>query len=270
MAEPAPASKPTIIIVHGAWHRPIHFQHLSEALTSHGYKVVTPALPSVDKAPEHITPDSQADIEAVRGAILAELDGADGPNDVILVPHSYGGIPASGAVRGLDPQSRASAGKLTSVRAIAAITSFILPEGMDIPAARGESEDHAPGAAAAAAAKRERPALVHPPPAALFWQDVPAGSETYAVAESNLNVMSMAALLDRCRFSAFEVVPVHFLLARDDQAMKFATQESMVQRIRDRGRVVRAEVLDGSSHSPFLSRVHETAAFIRRSAGEDV
>ncbi|KIW63240.1 hypothetical protein PV04_10103 [Phialophora macrospora] len=263
MAEPTPTptSKPTIIIVHGAWHRPIHFQQLSEALTSHGYKVVAPALPSVDKAPEELTPDSEADIAAVRSAILAELDG-DNPRDVILVPHSYGGLPASGAIRGLDPQSRAAAGKSTSVRAIAAIAACIIPEGMTILAAHGKTDSDS--------AVRDLPDPVNPPPAPALWHDVPAESETYACAERNLNVMSKAALLDRCRFSAFEVVPVHFLMPRDDRAMNFATQESVVQRIRDSGRVVRTEVLDGSSHSPFLSRLQETVAFVRRSAGEDV
>ncbi|ETI19569.1 hypothetical protein G647_09403 [Cladophialophora carrionii CBS 160.54] len=252
-------SKPTIIIVHGAWHRPIHFHELSRALTSHGYKVIAPALPSVDKAPGEITPDSEADIATIRHAILAELDDAASPNDVILVPHSYGGIPSSGAVRGLDRASRVAAGKRTSVRAIAAITSAILPEGMSITGPDGEP-----------AVQEGLPALMNPPPATMFWQDMPAESETYRQAERNLNAMSTAALFDPCRFSAFEVVDVHYLLARDDQALKFHMQEAIVRRIRDRGHVVRTEVLDGCGHSPFLSRVPETVAFVRRSAGEDV
>ncbi|EXJ54109.1 hypothetical protein A1O7_09446 [Cladophialophora yegresii CBS 114405] len=263
------ASKPTIIIVHGAWHRPMHFQALSRALTSHGYKVVIPALPSVDKAPEEITPDSQADIDTVRRAILAELDGisddntataATTPNDVILVPHSYGGIPASGALRGLDPASRAAQGKPTGVRAIAAITAYIISEGMNIPEAEGRPASAIP----------THDPLMGPPPASVFWQDLGPESETWRSAERNLNVMSSAALFDSCRFSAFEVVPVHFLMAREDLAMKFATQEKTVQMIRDGGGVVRTEVLEGCSHSPFLSRVAETVAFLRRSAGEDV
>ncbi|ETI27057.1 hypothetical protein G647_10156 [Cladophialophora carrionii CBS 160.54] len=223
MAESAAASaaKPTVIIVHGA----------CTALSTSKTSPAPWARTDTESWPRPFPPSTRP---LGRSHRTAKPILRPDPNDVILVPHSYGGIPASGAIQDLDPRSWAAAGKSTSMRAIAAITSFILPEGMTHPG------------------------------------DVPAESETYRTAKSNLNVMSMAALVDRCRFSAFEVVPVHFLLAREDQAMKFATQESVVQRITDRGRVVRTEVLDGCSHSPFLSRVAETVAIVRRSAGEDI
>ena len=247
--------KPTFIIVHGAWHRPIHFQLVARALVSHGYKVTAPALPSVDDAPAETMPDSQADIAAVRAAILDELD--DSGNDVILVPHSYGGIPASGAIVGLDAKSRSAAGKQTSVLAIAAIASYILPEGMDIPTAE---EKDAP----------KIPDLWGPPPTKILWQDVPEDSDTHKWAAAELNIMSMLALYDKSRFTAYEVVPVHFLLCGDDQAMEFSVQESVVARIKSAGGTIRTETLKGSSHSPFLSRVEETVGFLRRSAGEEV
>ncbi len=247
--------KPTFIIVHGAWHRPIHFQLVTKSLTSHGYKVLAPALPSVDKAPGYTTPDSQEDIAAVRKVILQEIDEAG--NDVILVPHSYGGIPASGAIEDLDPKTRSEAGKKTSVTGIAAITSYILPKDMDIPTAESKPAPAIPD-------------LFGPPPTRIFWQDVPEDSGIHDWAAPELNIMSMRALYDICRFTAYEVVPVHFLHASEDKAMTLATQESVVERIRASGGRVRTEMVEGSSHSPFLSRVEETVAFLRRSAGEEM
>jgi hypothetical protein len=63
---------------------------------------------------------------------------------------------------------------------------------------------------------------------------------------------------------------VHYLLASGDKAIPLATQERIVARIKKDGGSVRTELLEGSSHSPFLSRVEETVAFLRRSAGEEV
>jgi len=56
----------------------------------------------------------------------------------------------------------------------------------------------------------------------------------------------------------------------DDKALPMTTQERIVQRIRDEGGNVRTEVLEGCSHSPFLTKVQETVAFLRRSAGDEV
>lgn len=247
------AAKPTIVIVHGAWHRPLHFDPLTKALESHGYRVVRPALPSVAKAPQETLPDNSEDIALVRSTILHELDTAG--HDVILVPHSYGGIPTSSALEGLGTKSRAATGKPTSVLAVAAIASFILPRGMTIP--QVENRTRPPG-----------PDMAGPPPTEFFFQDV--APETRSWAEANLSEMSMLALYESpCRFSAWDEVPVFYLLCADDRALPPATQERIVQRIKDDGGSVTTEVLAGSSHSPFLSRVDETAAFVRRSAGEE-
>jgi pimeloyl-ACP methyl ester carboxylesterase len=251
--------KPTLIIVHGAWHRPIHFQLVTAELHKHGYKTIAPALPSVDKAPDFLVADSTEDIDAVRAAILSELDGPHGGNNVILIPHSYGGLPASAAVEGLDTLTRKSQGKQTSVVAIAALTSFILPKDMDLPTIE----------------QRPRPkrdtSVAGPPPTSLFWHDVPQGSEMDKWATESLGPMSMAALYDSCRFSAFNVVPVHYLVAEADKAIPLATQERIISTIEEQGGgKVRVERLEGCAHSPFLSRVEETVAFIRRSAGEKI
>ena len=226
-------------------------------LNKYGYRAVAPALPSVDKAPGYVTPDSQEDIAAVRSALISELDTTG--NDVIVVPHSYGGVPASGAIKGLDPKSRTEEGKKTSVIAMAALTSYVMPEGMTLP----EME------------QRDRPDVPDlwggpPTPASLFWHDLPADSELHKSATEQLNVMSTLALYDKNRFAAFKVVPVHYLVCGDDRAIPMATQERIVETMRAHGGKVRTELLEGSAHSPFLTRVEETAAFLRRSAGEAV
>ncbi|KAI7155812.1 hypothetical protein KC349_g6708 [Hortaea werneckii] len=42
-----PSQQPTVLIVHGAFHVPQHFDHLASLLQQAGYQVEVPALPSV-------------------------------------------------------------------------------------------------------------------------------------------------------------------------------------------------------------------------------
>jgi hypothetical protein len=262
-------AKPTFVIVHGAWHSPAHFEPLMECLDRHGYKAVAPALPSVVDAVaggQDVPKDAQADVNTIRKAILKVLDGDDaaggGGSDVIVVPHSYGGIPATSAVRGLDRQTRQAQGFGTGVVGIAAVACFLLPEGLGLMDAEGKPRD--PGHPLTSS---DDP-LVHPLPAHRFYQDLSdADSQKWAAL---LRPVSRGALLGPSGFSAHEVVPVHYLLATHDAAIAYSIQQRMVSLLQPTAVGVRTETLQDSSHSPFLSRVQETADFLRRSAGEEV
>jgi len=247
--------KPTIVLVHGAWHQPAHWEPLITSLSAHGYKTVAPALPSVTCAQTAPSKDIAADTDTIRKCIVAELHSGV---DVIVVPHSYGGIPTTSALRGLDPASRAMRGHQTSVIAIAALTSFILPKGMNLAEA---DQKPVPGGLPGA--------MVHPPPE-IFYNAL--SEEDREKWTALLRPMSSGALFGRSTFSAHSVIPVHYLLADDDKAIALSTQERMVDTLKMgvvQGQVM-TEVHRGCGHSPFLSRVEETTAFLRRSAGENV
>lgn len=183
----------TFGLIHGAWHQPVHFDPLIKSLKDHGYKAVAPALPSVDIPSDGPVKDSQADIAAVREVANKEL--ASGADD-ILVPHSYGGIVATGVVKGLDPRSRADAGFDTSIVGIAAITAYVVAEGGSIPETAVQN-------------KSQVPEIWDPPmPPSAFYGDLSAEESAKWVAL--LKPRTTAALFDASSFSAHEVVPVHF------------------------------------------------------------
>ncbi|KAK5191521.1 hypothetical protein LTR96_010361 [Exophiala xenobiotica] len=249
-------SGPTFVLVHGAWHSPAHFESLINSLTEHGYKAVAPNLPSMANA--HISPstDCTEDARTIRETILTELESAD----VIVVPHSYGGIPTTSALKGLDTLSRTAAGQhKTSVVAIAALTSFIIPAGTDMR----QAEQRPPLNAA------EMPATLDPPPLDIFFHELPDAEKEKWTAM--LKPMASAALVDKCHFSAHEVIPLHYLMAGADKAIPLETQERMVDTLRSTAvGEIRTEMVEGCGHAPFLSRVEETVAFLRRTAGETV
>ncbi|WP_439659989.1 alpha/beta hydrolase [Lentzea sp. HUAS TT2] len=79
--------RPTLLLVHGAWHGPWCWEPLRTILENDGWRVDTVDLPSVapDTAPRHGMHD---DARTIRDAIT-------GPT--VIVAHSYGGIPATQA-----------------------------------------------------------------------------------------------------------------------------------------------------------------------------
>ena len=81
---------PHIVFVHGAWSPPGDYRELEEELQQHDAAVTFVDLPSIQGA----TADLDADVAAVAEA----LDGV--PGDKMLVAHSYGGMPATGAAVG--------------------------------------------------------------------------------------------------------------------------------------------------------------------------
>ena len=91
------------IIVPGAYCDPELYAPLPKHLRALGYDSRTVRLPSLD--PVDTTTTCAADTQAVREVVLEVLDTG---KDVIVVPHSYGGLPGGGAAYSLDKTSRAS------------------------------------------------------------------------------------------------------------------------------------------------------------------
>jgi pimeloyl-ACP methyl ester carboxylesterase len=80
------AQRPTLVLVPGAWHRPSTWDLLRGELDALGYASRTVKLPTTGPFPRG---GLREDAEAVRAAIEA----IGGP--VVVVAHSYGGIPAT-------------------------------------------------------------------------------------------------------------------------------------------------------------------------------
>jgi alpha-beta hydrolase superfamily lysophospholipase len=92
-------SKPIVLIVHGAWHRPAHFESLVHMLHERGYdQVLVPALPTTGSTDSINGKTYIDDTAVVTHLLLPHLEQA---RQVIILAHSYGGIVADEAVRSL-------------------------------------------------------------------------------------------------------------------------------------------------------------------------
>ena len=83
------SSRPSLVLVHGSWHSPKHYEPLVKVLEKQNFKCVPVSLPSTqseDKSPATLSDDSSV----VRKAVVGELDAG---NNVVVIAHSYGGVP---------------------------------------------------------------------------------------------------------------------------------------------------------------------------------
>jgi pimeloyl-ACP methyl ester carboxylesterase len=249
---------PTIVLVHGAWHSPKHFDPTTKVLVSHGYKVVGVDCPSTNDTQTLNT--FEDDCEAVRSAVLQELETAD----VLVAAHSYGGAVATSALQGLSLAARSASGHATSVIGIAYICAAVLPAGISFLDALGGN----PVAIHDLSANDGFVRVSSPPgPEHYFYHDL--SEEEAKHWASLLRPQSWVAVTSGVVTSeACMEIPAHYLLCSEDRAIAIEVQKGMVAGAEGRsGKSFRTEELE-CSHSPFLSEPEKTAGFLRRSAGE--
>jgi len=99
-------TKPTVLAVHGAWHKAECLSELKSRLEGKGYEVITPQLLSCSN--KRIDQLMQTDSKLVR-QIATELIASG--KEAVVVLHSYGGIVGTNALHGLGVQQRKQEGK---------------------------------------------------------------------------------------------------------------------------------------------------------------
>ena len=119
--------KPVIVIVPGAWTTAEQFAPVISSLQSKGYTAVANTLPSINST--NPSADTIAtDAEFYREGFFCPLIDGEG-KDVILMTHSYGGVPGNIAIQGLSKVERAARGQKGGVIGMILLASFTLKEG---------------------------------------------------------------------------------------------------------------------------------------------
>jgi pimeloyl-ACP methyl ester carboxylesterase len=237
--EPTAEVPATLVLIHGAWHRPgPTWSLVSDRLEREGITSVAVALPSAD--PENDQRPGLAD--DVR-AVTAAIDAIDGP--VVLVGHSYGGMVVSGA------------GSHPAVRSLVYLAAFCLEEGetvLDIAAV-----DPPPLIASAIRFNSDGLMTIDPKLAKdVFYADVP---DSLARSSVDALVASTAAIFTTPQARpAWKDKRSWYVVCEQDQAIPVFKEHEMSTRCDE-------SVVLQSSHSPFLSmpdRVAELLADVAR------
>lgn len=133
------SQRPVILICPGAFHSQIHYLLLAEPLRREGYDLAIPELPSVGRAADLGKVHLADDVNCLRLTMQPYLEAG---REIIVVVHSYGGLPVTDAVVGCTVHDRKENGKKGGVRAIVAITAFLPPQrAMSLLACIGATRD---------------------------------------------------------------------------------------------------------------------------------
>lgn len=119
-------TKPTILLVPGAWHTPAHYQPFLQRLQNAGYPTTSKQLPSVG-ATEPNKQTIAADTAFIREELL--LPEIEQGKDVVLIMHSYGGCPGAAAAKGFSKAERTTAGKTGGIVGLVFMCAFVADEG---------------------------------------------------------------------------------------------------------------------------------------------
>ena len=222
------SARPTIVLVHGAWHGPWCWDQLRSALHDDGWTTTAPQLPSAAAA---VTNQPTAGLRGDIAALCDHLDDIDGP--VVLVGHSYGGMPVT----------EVAALRRSAVTQVVYVAAYLPQLGDSLFSIHGAP---APEDVSGTTAVPDNPIET-------FYADVPAKIAADAV--DKLVPQSVRSWSEKIESIVQGVVPTTYLLCERDQALPPPVQESFAARV---DAVVRLD----SSHSPFLSQPRKLAGVI--------
>ncbi|KAK8081216.1 hypothetical protein PG997_009034 [Apiospora hydei] len=220
-APPAPG-KPTFLLVPGAWHTPAAFDLIREQLTHRGFESTAVDLLTVGPT-DPLNQGVPEDAAAIR-AELEKLVSAG--KEVMVVSHSYGGVPAAAAKGG--------------VIMVLHMTSFAAQVGSSLMDSLGGNPlpwFNITG-----------DILTPIDPTKVFYADVEPKLAAKSVAA--IEPSSMRAMTDKGSFAPWDQgFQMGFIHTEDDQAIPIAIQKQMAAQFPSDSFISTLK----SSHSPFLS-----------------
>ncbi|THW69034.1 hypothetical protein D6D19_08631 [Aureobasidium pullulans] len=256
-------SKPSIVLVPGAWHVPAHFSQVIEKLEDQGYVCVGVNLHTNTRNPlvDGRLLGIEDDVPAIRAAVTKQLDTG---HDVVVVTHSYGTVPGTAALTGLNLKARRTANKTNGVVGVVIISGFILPPDSTMLTIMGgqlppqyllENNTTLPFAG--------------PGAVSILYNDIDHNEALKAVWRLEPQSYGVNTSIIPDQVAGITGIPVSYLRCEHDRAVPLAVQDAAVEALREKGVHVFAEVAK-SGHSPFLKMPEETARFIRKAGGEDI
>jgi predicted alpha/beta hydrolase len=122
--------KPSILLVPGSFALPEFYNAVQELVTAKGFEIKGLHLPSVGLRAREGRPGSAPTIYEDAAFIDKEVEQlADQGRDVIVIGHSYGGVPISQCGKGLNVKERQQQGKSGGLVRLGYVTCLVPPIG---------------------------------------------------------------------------------------------------------------------------------------------
>ncbi|MGW4984209.1 alpha/beta fold hydrolase [Streptomyces mirabilis] len=223
--------RPTFLLVHGAWHRSTCWAPLQDELAATGWRSEAIDLPSAGEQRE-----PSAGLYDDAEEIAARLRHMEGP--VVVVAHSYGGLPVTEVV-----------GDHPDVARLVYLAAYMPTE--------GESASSIHGIPVPEDVSGVAPLFTDP--RAMFYGDLSDADAERAIGQ--LVPQSLRSLTQKTTRSAWRTVPSTYVVCEQDQVFPVTLQEKYAAQATNAQRLP-------TSHSPFLSAPGRLAALLARVAAE--
>ncbi|CAG5138378.1 uncharacterized protein ALTATR162_LOCUS334 [Alternaria atra] len=253
-------SAPTILIIPGGWHKPESYTKLHHALTSAGFKVHIPELPSTNgsRPPDANLTNDTAHVRATAEQIIKNGD------ELIVLMHSYGGQIGTNALSGLSITSRRNAGLEGGVRELVYMSAYAVSEGKSmidmvrhfdheslIPLAFDFADDMT-------CVSRDPKILLVGADSGLPDNEVEKYVET--LVRWNGQCMYDALTTERC---AWRDIPVTYIHTTKDMTIPYEYQKWLVEGMRKEGVWVHTATLE-TGHCPNLTATEGVVDVLRK------
>ncbi|KAJ1324117.1 alpha/beta fold hydrolase [Microdochium nivale] len=119
-----PSQKPVVLLIHGAWHSPGHYNLLIAGLRDAGCVVLVPTLTTLGWGDEVLGKSWPDDVAMLISILLPYFDQG---REVVVVGHSYGGVSATQCCAGHTVPERAARGDKGGIKAVVFMTAWALP-----------------------------------------------------------------------------------------------------------------------------------------------
>ncbi|KAL2851045.1 Alpha/beta hydrolase fold-1 [Aspergillus pseudoustus] len=242
----------TIVFVPGAFHTAEYYDPVRALLETNGYPTTAVALPSIGST------SSMADDAAAIRAVTSNL--ADEGRRIVLVMHSYGGIPGTESAKDLGWNVRQKEGKPGGIIALVYVAAYFVKKGISVMSAWWKEE-------IPPFLSFKDGLVIYEKTAALanFYDDVPPSlhPEDWI---SRLKPHSMASWEGELSYEAYRDIPTTYLFCTNDMSMPVEIQRKAVSDMENEITTVTCD----SGHSPMLSMPGVVADVIVKAAGGEV
>ncbi|KAJ4397569.1 hypothetical protein N0V93_001800 [Gnomoniopsis smithogilvyi] len=257
-----PTTKPTILIITGAFHVPEGYAKLTAALEEAGYEVHVPRLPSNNgkRPPNADLADDTALIRSYASSLIRA------GRHVLVIAHSYGGQVCSNSLCGLSVDARAARGLKGGVSQLIYMTAGAMVEGksmitwvekfghMDLMPVVFSFADNEDGSGII---RDARLAFVGSYP-----DEMEAEVDEYVKTLVYYNGKSMHDKIDH---ASWREIPVAYILTKNDVVLPLDYQKAWVEEMESAGRHVQTFELD-TAHAPHLTATEDVVGIVNKVA----
>ncbi|KAJ4245066.1 hypothetical protein NW762_014277 [Fusarium torreyae] len=253
--------KPTIVFVPGAWHRPEVYASVAQNLKANGdFPTISLPLPSNGAETPHES--FNKDVEAIRDCLkqLVETE----QKDVVLVLHSYSGMPGNEAPVNFGKRYREEKGLKGGVVRLVFIMAFAMPEGFSPVAGGAEYPTWMK-----IDAEKGFVAVDQEDAKSVFYNDLPADeADKWA---RKIQHQSIGVYTSTTTYAAWRHIPSTFVICkRDKTAFTQEMVEFMIQTAKkeEPSAFDIVEVREDAAHCVVISQPAWVADVVRRAAGQ--